>query len=230
MSTVQTTYGNVSDNVKTTRPKVESDTLMEGGAFTITFEDDQRAKDVGMELAKLLGCSADDFGYGEKEGKPLPISIEETIIECALAIAHLRLNYPLPPQPAKRIVPAATPDEEETIGLPDGKTVTLRPADHTLVVEHEGVSGSIHIDLAQPQLPYGVGIQVGSEATNLNSYAEPKPAFDALLRALASATERARAAPQRDIASEKAVSARRRDEAWDALYRFVSSLASNSRS
>ena len=121
MSTVQTTYGNVSENVKTTRPRVESDTFTEGGAFTITFEDDQRAKHVAMELAQLLGCSPDDFGYGEKEGKPLPISIEEMIIECAIAIAHLRLRYPLPPQPAKRTVPAATLDEEETISLPDGK-------------------------------------------------------------------------------------------------------------
>ena len=98
MSTVQTTYGNMSDNVKTTRPTVESDTVMEGGAFKITFEDDERAKDVAMELARLLGCSPDDFGYGTKEGRPLPISIEETIIECALAIAHLRLRYPLPPR------------------------------------------------------------------------------------------------------------------------------------
>ena len=98
MSTVQTTHGNMSDNVKTTRPTVESDTVMEGGAFKITFEDDERAKDVAMELAKLLGCLPDDFGYGAKEGRPLPISIEETIIECALAIAHLRLRYPLPPR------------------------------------------------------------------------------------------------------------------------------------
>ena len=99
MSTVQTTYGNMSDNVKTTRPTVESDTFMEGGAFKITFEDDERAKDVAVELARLLGCSPEDFGYGgAKEGSLVPISIEEAIIECALAVAHLRLQYPLPPR------------------------------------------------------------------------------------------------------------------------------------
>ena len=76
MSTVQTTYGKMSDNVKTTRPTVESDAFMEGGAFKITFDDDERAKDVAMELARLLGCSPDDFGYGAKEGRPVPISIE----------------------------------------------------------------------------------------------------------------------------------------------------------
>ena len=97
MSTVQTTYGKMSDNVKTTRPTVESDAFMEGGAFKITFDDDERAKDVAMELARLLGCSPDDFGYGAKEGRPVPISIEEAIIECALTVAHLRLRYPLPP-------------------------------------------------------------------------------------------------------------------------------------
>ena len=80
MSTVRDTYGNMSENVKTTRPRVESGTVMEGGAFKITFEDDERAKDVAMELAKLLGCSPDDLGYGEQEGKPVPISIEETIL------------------------------------------------------------------------------------------------------------------------------------------------------
>lgn len=98
MSTVQTTYGNMGDNVKTTRPTVESTTFMEGGTFKITFEDHERANHVAMELAKLLCCSPDDFGYGAKEGRPLLIAIEKTIIECALALAHLRLQYPLPPR------------------------------------------------------------------------------------------------------------------------------------
>ena len=222
MSVVQNTYDNMSDKVKTSRPRVES--RSSGEEFRIAFDDDKRARDVAEELAQLLFCSPDDFAYGDREGKAVYICAEDTIIECAIAIAHLRLGYPLPPRPARES--AATPDEEsDTIGLPDGKTVTLKAADHTLVVEHEGVLGSIYIDLSGPQVRYGVGIQVGNVATNLNSYAEPKPAFDALLSALASAAERAAASPQRDITSERAVSARRRDEAWDELCRFVSSLS-----
>ena len=222
MAVVQKTYGNMSDNVKTSRPKVES---RSDGKFRIAFDDDKRARDVAVELARLLFCSPDDFACGDREGKPIYICAEDTIIECALAIAHLRLRYPLPPQPIQENAAVAPNEERETISLPDGKTVTLRSADHTLVVEHEGVWGSIRIDLSQLKLPYGVGIQVGTEATNLNSYAEPKLAFDALLSALASATKRAPAAPQKDIASEKAVSAKRREAAWNELCHFMSSLS-----
>ena len=73
---------------------------------------------------------------------------------------------------------------------------------------------------------YGVGVQVGRVATHVNSYAEPKPVFDASFAALASATaaERAASAQQRDNASGRAAVARRREEAWDELCRVVSSL------
>ena len=97
MSTVQTNYGNVSDNMKSTRPRLESHFAYDGGDFEITFEDDERARNVARELAKLLDCSPDDFGYGEQNGQPVNVLLTRTIIECALAIAHLKLAYPLVP-------------------------------------------------------------------------------------------------------------------------------------
>ena len=102
MATVQTDYGNVSENVPTTRPKVTAGVTEIGSARRIVFDDTERARGVARQLAALLGCSPDDFGYGEQPGKPIEIEIEieDTIIECALAIAHLCEGLPLRPRPA----------------------------------------------------------------------------------------------------------------------------------
>ena len=224
MSVVQKDYGNVSEKVKTTRPRVKSGACHYAEEVRVAFEDCKDARAVADELARLLDCSPTDFGYGEQEGTPVDICVEDAIIECALAIAHLKLSLPLPRRPAEEIPPR--PPGEEAITLPDGETtVVLRPGDHTLEARRGDVYGSINIDPSRPQAPYGVGIQVDNVATHLNSYADPKLAFDALIAKMAGAADAAAARRRRETVekSERAVIAERRDEAWDRLRRFVSS-------
>ena len=207
-----------------TRPRVDSSGATMGAEHQITFDGSNQAREVAKELAKLLYCSPDDFGYDNQEGKPIEILMEETIIECALAIAHLKLGLLLPRRPAEEV---SVQPEEETIILPDGETtVMLRPADHALEVRHRGVRGSIHIDASQPRSLFSVGIQVDNVATQLDTYAEPRPAFDALIARLATAADGRDAKRSRETAEaeERAVIARRREEAWDRLQRFGSSL------
>ena len=193
-----------------------------GARHQITFDDSNQAREVAKALANLLCCSPDDFGYGARQGKPVEILMEETIIECALAIAHLTLRLPLPPRPAEKV--SATPDEE-TVFLPDGETVVLRPADHTLEVRRGDIRGSIYIDGSQPQSPFSVGIQVDNVATQVGSFAEPQPAFDALVARLAGAQKMRGAKRSREEAEaiERAAIAKRREEAWEQLRRFLSS-------
>ena len=175
-------------------------------------------------------CSPDDFGYGNEEGKPVEIFMEETIIECALAVAHLKLGLLLPPRPAEEVSvpPESVQPEEATIILPDRETtVVLRPADYTLEVRRGDVRGSIHIDASQPRSLFSVGIQVDNVATQVGSYAKPRPAFDVLVAQLTRAADVKDANRSREEtaeAEERAVIAKRREEAWYLLERFGSSL------
>lgn len=208
----------------TTRPRVDSSGGTMGAEHRISFDGSNQAREVAKELAKLLCCSPEDFGYGNQEGKPIEILMEETIIECALAVAHLKLGLLLPPRPAEDV---SVQPEEETIVLPDGETtVVLRPADHTFEVRRGDVRGSIYIDASQPRSLFSVGIQVDNVATQLDSYAEPRPAFDALVARMARAAGVRDAKRSRETveAEERAVIAKRREEAWELLERFGSSL------
>ena len=213
----------------TTRPRVDSSGGTTGAEHQITFDGSNQACEIAKELAKLLHCSPDDFGYGNEEGKPIEILMEETIIECALAVAHLKLGLLLPPRPAEEVSvpPESVQPEEETIILPDRETtVVLRPADYTLEVRRGDVRGAIHIDASQPRSLFSVGIQVDNVATQLDSYTEPRPAFDALMAQLARAADVKDANRSRETAEaeERAVIAKRREEAWYLLERFGSSL------
>ena len=97
MAVVQSTYGNMSDSVQSTRPRVEREGDTDsGGGLKITFDDHPRVPEVAAEIARLLGVSPEEFGYGDKAAKPIEIVLEKAIIECAITLAHLRLREYLP--------------------------------------------------------------------------------------------------------------------------------------
>ena len=226
MSPVQTDYPENHRPTTTTRPRVDSVFSTSGADQRITFDDSSQARQVADELAKLLCCSPDDFGYGDREGRPIEISIEETIIECALAIAHMRLRLPLPSLPPAE-VPDQPPNRDETITLPDGETtVVLRPADQTLEIRRGDVYGSIHIDASQPRPSFSIGIQIGNTGRSLDSYPEPETAFNALIAQVdrAPSVKATRQRKERAEAAERAAIAQRREDAWELLERFGRSL------
>ncbi len=106
MSAVQTSYDRPKPS--STRPRVDMSTVTGTAEVTISFDDSRKSREVAVELARLLGCSPEDFGYGEQAGKPVSFDLEEALVELALTIAHLKCRLWLPPK-AEDVEPTTRP-------------------------------------------------------------------------------------------------------------------------
>lgn len=87
MSVVQNTYNNMSDKVKTSRPRVES--RSSGEEFRIAFDDDKRAE-LGMLLKSWRNCcSARQTTSRTAIGKGRPFT---SVLRTPLSSAPSRLR------------------------------------------------------------------------------------------------------------------------------------------
>ena len=104
--------------------------------------------------------------------------------------------------------PQAAAPEAET-WTDNETTFTLKPAEHELLAEREGVQGRIAVDGTKPTAPYEVSVIDGGGTEFSDVYDTPQLAYEALIEQMV------------QVVSEKADMAKCQGEAWERFHSFL---------